>query len=85
MNAHCARAASCEENMAIYRAQKVAGSWIADDQSCRVGTSPDCVRTAHDKPGSVYRVNRGRQVTRPADCRHALPVHCNLVRKMVKS
>ena len=54
-------------NMATYRTQKVAGSWIADGVFSSQAllrifhASPDCVKTMHDKPGNVFRVNRSQQ------------------------
>ena len=75
------KAASVKTDMATYRTQKVAGSWIADGvfsshAVLRIFNAyPNCVRTMHDKPGSVFGVNRGQQQPDliPASCRHALP------------
>ena len=61
-------------NMATYRMQKIAGSWIVDGVFRSYGmlrifdVSPDCVRTTHDIPGSVFRVNRGQQEARLNPC-----------------
>ena len=56
------------------RIKLVAGSWLVDSVFIRhvalrlFNASPDCVRTMHDKPGSVFRVNRGRQETQLDPC-----------------
>ena len=61
-------------NMATYKMQKVAGSWIADGVFSSYATlqifdmSPDCARTTHDKPGCVFRVNGGQRETRLVPC-----------------
>ena len=82
-------------NIATYRTQKVAGSWIAESdvylsvmlrcdfakfllimKELRMTSQAVC-------PESIEVIRRPDLI--PASCRHALPVRCNLVTKLVKS
>ena len=79
-------------NLATYRTQKVADSWVADGTVFIMhrqlfNASPICVKTTHDKPGRVLEpteVSRSLDLI-PTSCRHTWPVYCNLVIKLVKS
>ena len=66
-------------NLATYRKHL---SCVATFDACLI-----CVRTMHDRPGSVSRVYRGQQRPdlTPASSRHALLVYCNLIIELVKS
>ena len=61
-------------NMATYKAQKVASSWIAAGIFiCHTvlwlfDGSPDCVRTMYEQPDSVFKVNRGQQEAKLDPC-----------------
>ena len=82
MNVYCMRTGSCEDKLGYL--QNAEGERCFDGPSCRVAddvtimrsnffdASSLCVRTMHDKPGSVSRVNISQHeaLLFPASCRH---------------